>query len=135
MNQLEKQLQSWIPRPPSAGLRRELFTVTAALAPEPVTPLPVWLKFAPAMCILLLVTCFCTGRHYQTGYLAFSGGSNVMASLSSNLLEFCATDTQSGRMNRWVMPAAKATFDWTRDGNSLSTTGSFPLWKTNIQKL
>jgi len=140
---LEKELESWMPRRPSARLKRELFPATAAAdigyAPLPV--IPAWAKFAPAFCMLLLAMLFCVGRRDQASYLAVSGGSNVLASLSSNLLAFCVTDTLGEGLNTWSMPApkvtkaAKPTFEWTKTGHFLSTTDSFPLWKTNLQKL
>jgi hypothetical protein len=133
LNQLEKQLESWTPRAPSAGLKRRLFA-----APDPVeghaagsAPLaPVWLKFAPVSCMILLITLFCIPRHESRTYLAVSGGSNLLASLSSNLAANCATDLRDQRQNVW----REATFDWTKDGRSLSTTGSFQTGKTNLQK-
>jgi hypothetical protein len=133
LNQLEKELQSWIPRHPSAGLKARLFhpAPASALAPSPVAIMPLWFKFAPVACLFLLITLFCLPRPERTGYLAVSGSSNILASLSSNLLASCATDLRSQRQNVW----REVTFEWTKDRHSLSTTGSFPPGKTNIQKL
>ncbi len=85
--------------------------------------MPLWFKFAPVACIFLLIISLCLPRHERTGYLAVSGGSNILASLSSNLLASCATDLRAQRQNVW----REVTFDWTKDGHSLSTTGSFPF--------
>jgi len=74
---------------------------------------------------------FNTGHRHQSGYLAVMGGSNSMASLSSNLLALCATDISAEPQNVWKT----VTFDWTRDGHSLSTSPSFHIGNTNIQKL
>jgi hypothetical protein len=131
LNQLEKQLQSWIPRPPSAKLKAQLFAAVPAVAPSSFGAMPAWVQFAPVACILLLLMLFCLPRRERSAYLAVSGGSNILASLSSNLLAGCATDMRAQRQNVW----REVTFDWTKDGHSLSTTGSFPLGKTNIQKL
>jgi hypothetical protein len=131
LNQLEKQLQSWIPRPPSARLKAQLFPAGPAVEADSLSVMPGWLKLAPVACMLLLITLFCLPRHERSAYLAVSGGSNILASLSSNLLASCATDLRAQRQNVW----REVTFDWTKDGHSLSTTGSFPSGKTNIQKL
>jgi hypothetical protein len=95
----------------------------------------MWAKFAPAACIVLLIIIFGMTPSAKTGYLAVSTGSNVMAGLSQNLLGFCATNTRSVQENTWEIPVSVATFDWTSGVRSLSTTGSLPLWKTNVQKL
>jgi hypothetical protein len=132
MNHLEKQLGSWIPRRPSAKLKNRLFPTPAACAvAEPPPMIPAWLMSAPAVCILLVTILLYNGRHEKRSYLAVAGGSNVLASLSSNLLAECATDLRGQRQNVWTA----VTFDWTKDANSPSTTGSFPFGKTNLQKL
>jgi hypothetical protein len=95
-----------------------------------------WAPFAPALCVVLLMAHFYGATPGKdAGYLAVSGGSNVLASLSANLINFCATNTRAERLNIWAMPAAKATFDWTNAGHSVTTTDYFPSWKTNIEKL
>jgi hypothetical protein len=132
LNQWEKELSSWIPRGPSPKLKHRLFPAApAALAPSPLAVMPLWLKFAPVACMFLIITFFCLPRPERSAYLAVSGGSNILASLSSNLLASCATDLRAQRQNVWK----EVTFEWTKDRHSLSTIGSFPLGKTNIQKL
>ena len=134
LNQLEKQLASWTPRHPSAKVKQRLFGASRQArseTPDFVAIMPLWVKFAPVFCMLLLITLFCVPRHERSGYLAVSSGSNVLASLSSNLAANCATDFRAQRQNVW----RAVTFDWTKDGHSLSTTGSFQSGKTNIQKL
>ena len=159
---LEKELESWIPRRPSARLKRRLFPAPVEATPKSLIPawsqstsgargatrptvealFPAWAKFAPICCILLLAMVFCVGRREQTSYLAVTSGSNVLAGLSADLLAFCAADTLGERLNNCVMPvskltpvSSKPTFEWTRSGHFLSTTDSFPIWKTNLQKL
>ena len=134
-NPLEKQLESWTPRRPSAKLKQRLFPAAARPVAESSPGIPAWAKFAPAFCVVLLAGFFSLAPHDKPDYLAVSSGSNVLASLSSNLLGFCATNTRSVELNVAEMPAAAITFDWTKGVRSLSTTGSFPLWKTNVQKL
>ena len=125
LNQLEKQLQSWMPRPPSAGLRQQLFP--AAIAESHPLALPLWGKFAATMGVVLLMTILGTQHREKSGYLAVGSASNVLASLSSNIVSFCSDDVTTQRNN--------ATFDWTRAEHPLSTTGSFSQWKTNLEKL
>ena len=139
MNPLEKQLQSWVPRPPSARLKERLFAADGAKLKTHVSSqaapwLPAWVKFAPALCLLLLVMLFGLGRQGKTGYLTAAGGSNVLANWSPNLLACCATETVSLRLNIWPVPASVATFDWTKTGHSLTTTDSFHWWNTNVPK-
>jgi hypothetical protein len=136
LNQLEKELQYWIPRAPSARLKRRLFPAAPAASPTTALLSVPWARFAPAMCVVLLAAHFCQlTPSRESDYLAASGGSNVLASLSANLIDFCATNTRAERLNIWTMPASMSTFDWTSPGHSLTTTDSFPSWKTNIQKL
>jgi hypothetical protein len=116
-----------MPRPPSARLRQQLFPAAAAHGESHSLALPLWGKFAATMGVALLMTILVTQHHEKPGYLAVSGASNVLASLSSNIISFCADDITTQRNN--------ATFDWTRTEHPLSTTGSFPQGKTNLEKL
>lgn len=84
------------------------------------------------MCVVLLAAHLCSlTPSREGGYLAETGGSNMLASLAN----FCATNTRSERLNTWILPAAKSTFDWTSAVRSVTTTDSVPWWKTNIEKL
>jgi hypothetical protein len=95
-----------------------------------------WARYAPAMCVVLLATLFCSmSPNKGDSYLAISGGSNAMAGLSASLRDFCATNTRAERMNNLAVPASMTTFDWTKTGHSLSTTDSFSSWRTNVHKL
>jgi len=67
-------------------------------------------------------------RHDEMNPGMASGSSNMLASISR---PYGASDTRCQEWNVWGV----VTFDWTKGGSSLSTTGSFPLLKTNIQKL
>jgi hypothetical protein len=140
LNQLEKELQYWIPRAPSARLKARLFPAVPPARPAAglaaaLRAVP-WTRFAPAMCVVLLAARLCSNTpSKEAGYFEASGGSNVLASLSANLINFCATNTRAERMNSWTLPPTMRTFDWTSAGHSLTTTDSLPSWKTNIQKL
>jgi hypothetical protein len=83
----------------------------------------------PATCLLVVTISLnlWMARSGKSSYLTVvPAGSNMLASLSL----YYHPET-SDKENVW----SAATFDWTKGGRSLSTTGSFPLWKTNIQKL
>ncbi|HZQ46042.1 MAG TPA: hypothetical protein VFC07_03440 [Verrucomicrobiae bacterium] len=128
LNQWEKQLQSWIPRRPSARLERQLFSRAADTTDRLPNRMPAWGWLAPATCLFLLATCFSMTRHAEMNHGVASGGSNLLASISRPY------GTSDKRCQEWNVLKA-VTFDWTKGGSSLSTTGSFPLLKTNIQKL
>jgi hypothetical protein len=64
------------------------------------------------------------GMSRQSGVAIGTGyGSNMLASVT-------AKDTRCQEWNVWKV----VTFDWT-SGVSMPTIGSFPLLKTNVQKL
>jgi hypothetical protein len=86
---------------------------------------PVWAWLTPATCLFLALTCFNITRHAETNRGMASGASNMLASI------YGIRDTRCQEWNVW----GAVTFDWTKGGSSMSTTGSFPLLKTNIQKL
>jgi hypothetical protein len=102
-------------------------------------PASAWL--VPATCALLLCVFVSLARHDQAGFLAVSAHSNFLASVSlsnQNFLPYYAEDRRDQRRNVWSrqtsIARADSSFDWTKPGSSLSTTGSFPIGKTNLQK-
>ena len=128
LNQWEKQLQSWTPRRPSAKLERELFSRGAgAVERKPARP-AAWFWLAPATCLFLLLAGMSVTRQSGLSQAMGTGSSNILASIS---LPYGTSDTRCQEWNVWRV----VTFDWTKGGTSLSTTGSFPLFKTNIQKM
>ncbi|MDB6126103.1 MAG: hypothetical protein JWQ71_5096 [Pedosphaera sp.] len=134
-SQWEKQLQSWIPRRPSAELT-DRFIPKPLIAAEPEVQYSFWFRMAPVTCVALVISAILmAGNDAQSHLLLISpGNSNMLASLSSsdpNLLPGLASDGRCQELN----VLAAATFDWTKASPSLSITGSFPLWKTNTQKL
>jgi hypothetical protein len=135
LNQLEKELESWSPRGPSARLKQRLFPAVAVQRAEAAPHVSMWARLAPAVGVAMLAAMFSLAPHEKVGYLAVSGGPNALASLSSNLLGFCATNTRCMQVNTAAMPDSAITFEWTSDAPSLSTSGSFPVWKTNLHKL
>ena len=131
-------MESWVPRRPSPGLKERIFNGASAeaqrgpnssvfsFARHERPTLPGWVKFAPVCCIVLLTMVLNMNHQEKSAYFAVATGSNALASLSSNLLVLCSTDTREQRQNVWKM-----TFDWTKDAHSLSTMGSFPAANTN----
>jgi len=95
-------------------------------------PQPVWTWLAPATCLFLMLIGFGMVRHGNAGLLTISGNSNLVADLSPSNLAFLAlsrpSDTHHEERNVWT----GATFDWTKSPAYLTTTGSFPSWKTNF---
>lgn len=134
-------MESWVPRRPSARLKERIFAesnrqtaaanVTVLDGLELFANVHRWVKFTPAFCMLLMVMLLGIGRQNKTGYLAVAGGSNVLASLSSNMLALCATDMRDQHEN--VLSAVN--FDWTKTAHYLTTTGSLQSLKTNVHKL
>ncbi|EEF58859.1 hypothetical protein Cflav_PD1692 [Pedosphaera parvula Ellin514] len=162
-SQLEKELQSWIPRPPSDKIKQQLFPEAMLLQSRPLT-FPFWSWFAPALCMLILACTIWLSHNDVAGHLPLtSSNSNMLVSLSDHkLLPGLAADRQCQEWNvlsatfilaSLTMPdrnlltfisstptwregnSLSTTFDWTKTPSSLSTTGSFPSWKTNIEKL
>ena len=128
---LETRLESWNPRPPSAKVKARLFpdSDAATAARNENVPVMVWLT--PSVC-MLFICMFLKGSH--TGLsddLGLSSSSNQVASLKSNLVSFTPTEKDFERQNVW----SAVTFEWTSAGSSTTTSGSFAVGKTNIQKL
>jgi len=140
-------LRSWIPRRPSDKIKQRLFP--RAIEPAPATqagPLwPVWAWLVPAAAACAFVLMVAGTRQEKLTCLAVvpGGGSNILAGLyhtvaPSNhavLPELRPADMDSARLNVWAAASSPATFEWTSTNPSPTTTGSFPSWKTNIQKL
>jgi hypothetical protein len=134
-SQWEKQLQSWTPRRPSAELT-DRFIPRPIETAKPEVRHSFWYRMAPVTSLAVAIsTLWVAGNDAQSHMLLVTpGNSNMLASLSSSdpkLLSCLAADGRCQELN----VLAAATFDWTKASPSLSITGSFPLWKTNTQKL
>ncbi|MDB6065203.1 MAG: hypothetical protein JWR26_1411 [Pedosphaera sp.] len=92
--------------------------------------MPLWNRLGPAMCILLLTLLFCAGRNEVTKNLGAEGHSNALASLFLSSHNSVASYT--GIVERSEGGTPGVTFDWTKGGSSLSTTGSFLFGRTNM---
>jgi len=118
-------LHSWIPRRPSAGLKRRIAAAaTDRAAASDATPLPVpsfrlaWL--APAAMAMFLV-CVLFNQH-STAFLTGSGNSGAMvaAALSNQSAAPWIPGTFAAAQNR--LPAKS--FEWTNGAGSTSSTPS-----------
>jgi hypothetical protein len=136
------QLGSWIPRRPSAELKHKIFVQPEEpkpirqRAPRPVT---TWSWLAPAAaCCLTLFTLF-GANNFRTGDGAIRENhaifavamsslttSNPTANLRSNWFGLSASD-ENLEWNIW----SKTSFDWTNEGQFLSTNHSLQLARTN----
>ncbi len=144
-NQLETQLQSWTPRRPSPKLKQAIFASAPAPAPErerhPRVPAFAWL--APvAACCLTVVTLFSANtnlRFHQsdgrenhavfTVAMSSLTGSTPTSTLPTKWLGLTATD-ENLEWNVW----SRASFDWTNEGQFLSTNRSLQLARTNLMQ-
>ena len=81
MNQLETQLRSWVPRRPSARLKRRLFQKQPAETPS--HPRLQWL--APATAALIVWCVLMTQRNNPAGSLVSPSKTMVAAALSNQL--------------------------------------------------
>jgi hypothetical protein len=132
LNQWEKVLRSWTPRRPSADLKEKLFPAADVAAPVLPTPKLRWLWYAPAAAGIFLAAAFLsTGTSRQVICMIASAASNQPAVAGQFDLPALPAGSGGQQNNVWSV----ATFDWTKATSCLSTTGSFPAWKTNTQKL
>jgi hypothetical protein len=135
LNQWEKALRSWTPRRPSADFKEKLFPAREYVAKTKRHSKLVWLLYAPAAaCLLMAAAYISTNSNPQVICLVASVTSNPPAiagtfAVPANVASHSIYRGQD--QNVWSV----ATFDWTKAVSCLSTTGSFPPWKTNIQKL
>ena len=122
LNQWEKQLRSWIPRRPSAGIEARLFSPPPPGKPEPVSV--YWLAPAVAcLCLLLGVMAWAHGpatvRVSQPMIASILSNQNCMAFLG-------------GRPSQVDLNALRrVTFTWTNKSVSNSIIGFTPFTKPN----
>jgi len=114
--QLEMQLRSWAPRPPSAKLRKRLFALPA-VAPEPQPSFRFgWL--APAAAAFLLMGLLF--NQHNNSAISGSGHSNEMvAMILSNQNAYLPASFQHGQNS-----VAAETFEWTNGSGFTSSSGS-----------
>jgi hypothetical protein len=91
-----------------------------------------WFWLAPAMCLVLVSLVL--PRTESAATFAASNASNHLVSLSvpeRDGLASCALANKEHAWNVWNI----ATIDLSKTSRAVSNTGSFPTWKTNMQKL
>jgi hypothetical protein len=121
---LEKQLQSWMPRQPSAEIRDRLFKKSEKRANFSVAH---WL--APmAACFLAVLALFGLG-HRDLGE---SDGDSALIFASSNSLRRFSLDAVETNLEPTENSFHPASFDWTNRQVSSSSNGSLQLAQTNL---
>ena len=110
------QLRSWVPRHPSAKLKKRLFAPPAvAREPQPTFRF-AWLVPAAAAFLLMGVLF----NQHNTSAISGSGHSNEMvAMILSNQIAYLPASFQQGQNS-----VAAKTFEWTNGGGFTSSNGS-----------
>ena len=112
-NPLEMQLRSWVPRRPSARLKKRLFPAP----PRPSTPAGAFSWLAPATACLLVALAVVGQRNENWNSSTSSQRSTLVATILSN--QSSAADLSGGfRRGRNLL----ASFAWTN--GSRSNTGN-----------
>ncbi len=129
-------MRSWVPRPPSAGLKERLFgtawpareTAGAAAISGKTSAWglfpPLWQWLAPGLALFIATATFPGHNPSNLTQLIASPATNLMAALAlgeADLPSYCTAEEHSGRNALQV-----ATFEWTNHGRSLTTAGS--IW-------
>ena len=122
LNQWEKQLRSWIPRPPSAGIEARLFSPPAPKRAEPASL--YWL--APAVACLCLMLAVLGWTH---GHTASRVNRPMFASILSNQNCMAFLGGRSSQID--LNALCRVTFTWTNKSVSNSIIGFTPFAKPN----
>jgi hypothetical protein len=127
VSQLEKQLRSWTPRPPSAALKARIFGGAEAISVEPAANaedsaparVPAWQWLAPAMAVFVAAM-----MSWSDGVSSFisSNPSGVSSALSSPEM---AAYYSPIHLEHNVWPIA--TFDWTNHRETLPRAATLPV--------
>ena len=125
MNELELQLRSWAPRPPSAKLSNKLFPQSQAEAPSPSTELAAREIFAfrwlvPATAAFLLM-CVVLNQHNTAPLTGGARREPMVAMIMSNQ---SAIPYLPGNFQREQNIVLADTFEWTNGSGSTSSISS-----------
>jgi hypothetical protein len=120
MNQLEKQLESWTPRPPSPKVRRRLFPVNLVPRDQAAPLASLWISVGATACLCFTSIWLALPRHSSAHVFTAVGESNLIAGMT--------LPERSCQWNLWTA----VNFDWTKAGSSVSITGPFGLGRTNL---
>jgi hypothetical protein len=119
MNDLEQQLRSWAPRPPSANLEKRLFGDRREEA-EPATPAFRLAWLAPATAAIL-VACLVFN---QRGSAITPSGSGSQAMVAMILSNQSAAAYLPGSFEREHNCLYNDAFEWTNGSDSISSVRS-----------
>ena len=122
LNQWEKQLRSWIPRPPSAGIKARLFSPPSPKKAEPASV--CWL--APAVACLCLVLAV---LGWTRSPAASRANQPMFASILSNQNCMAFLGGRSSQIDLNLLH--RVTFTWTNKNVSNSIIGFTPFTKPN----
>ena len=124
LNELEMQLRSWVPRRPSAKLKRRLFRPEPAAEDRAPSFRFSWL---PPVTAALLLLCVLFNQH----------GSQALSSPGSNSIFAVALSNQSvapwlpGSFSREHNGLPTGSFEWTNENLTSSAIGSHSVSKAN----
>lgn len=117
LNELEMQLRSWVPRRPSARLKRRLF------GPEPAAedrPSSFRLSWLPPVTAALLLLCVLFNQHSSQA-LSSSGSNSIVALALSNQ---SVAPWLPGSFSREHNGLPTGTFEWTNESGTSSGSRS-----------
>lgn len=117
MNEVEVQLRSWVPRRPSARLKKRLFR---AEAPATETGRSFRLSWLPPATAAALLLCVLFNQHASQAVSSAGANSIVAVALSNQSIAPWLPGSFPREYNR--LPAGK--FEWTN--GSSSSIGSIP---------
>ena len=131
-NQWEHQLSGWVPRRPSARLKRRIFGDTPTAGQESAWPLS-WNSLVATASLLLLAIVVWIEVYPVPIHSSASRTSSLLANLSLSNQNFASyySPHRHSHENAWSVVRSVSTFEWTNAPRSASTTGSFLLLKTN----
>ena len=119
MTELEQQLRSWAPRPPSANLERRLFDRRAATESTPPTFRLAWLAPVTAA---MLVACLVVNQRGNAVTPISGGSQGMVAMILSNQSAAAYLPGSFGREQNGLRNDA---FEWTNGNGSMSSIRSF----------
>jgi hypothetical protein len=117
LNELETQLNSWVPRHPSARLKRRIFPQPQAVEDREPSFRLSWLP--PATAALLLL-CVLFNQHSGQALSSAASKSMVAVALSNQ----SAAPWLPGSFSREHNGLPTGTFEWTNENGSSSSIGS-----------
>jgi hypothetical protein len=120
LNELEMQLRSWVPRRPSARLKRKL-----ARRPTPKTESEPSFRFSwlPPATAALLLLCVLFNQHASQGISSAASNSMIAVALSNQSI----APWLPGSFSREHNGLPTGNFEWTNGSRSTASIGSRSL--------